>query len=407
MRGAEWFIARRYLVSRERTLLASMITVIAMLGVAVGVAALIVVISVMDGADQQLAGRIVRLFPHIRIKAVTGEARDNLDQALDIVRAHPGVEAVIPKLEKRTLIQHGKGAGMKSEGIQLIALDAITRENPYGIELPEGMEKYPIQDKQILLGWPLGWSLSATPNSRVLLYANNPIMTAQSWKVKQTQVYVLDYFVTRIYDFDRATAFVNTNTLRKLFRMPSGFDYVHVRLADPYAADAVMEELAPKLPEGFTMTTWSGENKLFFSALKLEKAGLFVILLLAVIVAGFNIVCTMILVVNDKTREVGILKAIGATRRQISRIFMFTGVMIGMIGTLGGLGLGLFICWLITVIKLDMPDAVYQFSTLPVNVEPATVLAILGASVVITVASATIPARKAAKLHPVEALRRD
>lgn len=410
MLKTERFIARRYLFSRERRWLASAITIIAMLGVAVGVAALIVVISVMEGADHQIMGRVIDLYPHVRLKPHGEVTEERLEAAREWLLAQPEVDDVLFKLEKRTLLQNGIGSESRSTGIQLIALDEIGPINPFGIEFDESVPrdyKAPIRDKEIMIGLPLAWSLKAPYKTRLLLYANNPVMTAQGWKAKQTQVRVVQVYRTRLYDFDRVTAFVNTNTLRKLFRMPSGYDYVHVKLHDPFAADRLAKRWGEQFAQDFELSTWSSENRLIFAALSLEKLGLFVILLLAVIVAAFNIVCTMILMVNEKTQEIGVLKAIGASQGIVARTFLLCGALIGLGGTFGGVALGLGICKFLEWYKLDLPDAVYQLTHIPVHVDPMQVAGIIITAIIISLLAACLPAARAARLLPVEALRQD
>jgi len=412
----EWMIARRYLFSRERKALVSVITVIAMLGVAVGVAALIVVIGVMDGADEQLFGTISKLYPHIRITSAT-QTQMKIDPALlEKIRATRGVLRAEPVIDKQAILQVGRGGESAPAVVRLIGQDEVGGNTLYSLLGGDTHRTFPIDDNGILLGRLLAYRLQAVPyspdspdnaRSRIQVSASNPVKTALGFMLPARNLNVMGWFNTKLELFDDSTAFVSSERLRKLFQMePGTADYIHVKLKDPFAAEAVKKTL--KLPGQYAATTWKEENGDFFGALMLEKVGLFVIMLLIILVAAFNIIGTLILLVIEKTREVGILRAMGASQGLIARIFLLDGMIIGLVGTLSGLLIGVTLCAIIARIKLELPETmIYSFDHLPVRLEVGTVSLILLCSLIICTLAALFPARQAAKLNPVEALSFD
>jgi lipoprotein-releasing system permease protein len=407
MRSFEWFVAWRYLFSRQRRALVSIITMISMAGVTVGVAALIVVIGVMDGADDLLFGKIADIYPHVRISGLSGEEIDVDSALMERLRADPDVEQADAVLRKQAFIQAGSGVEAKKRGIEIIGVSHLAEDNLYNIALSEKnrAEGIAIKPGEIMLGRPLAYGIEAYMGSKALVIATNPVRTAMGPILAHRPLRVMGVFTTNFYDFDANIAFINEATLRKLFRIDADkADYIHVKLADPFQADAFKEKL--DLSQ-YHVTTWSMENGAFFTALKLEKLALFIILMLIILVAAFNIIGTLILMVSEKTREIGVLRALGASEGTVRRIFLLDGILIGLVGTLIGVAIGLTICLLLPLIKFPMPPSIYNFNSLPVEIKPLTVSVIMASSMLVCTMAALFPARQAARLDPVEALRYD
>jgi lipoprotein-releasing system permease protein len=406
MTSFDWFIARRYLFSRERGALVSIITFISVAGVALGVAALIVVIGVMDGADDLLFGRMADLYPHVRIVDTRGEGMPVDAALLERLRGDPRVERAEPVMERKTLIQSIQRPDDPPMLVQLIGMDYLGKGSL--IELQERLrgQRRDIPDGEIWPGYMFALHTRTMPGTQLYASATKMVVTAAGPRYKTMPLRVGPLVKTGIHEFDSVVAFVNRGTFAELYSVPPGSaDYIHVKLNRPYTADAFAGEL--KLPEYCRVTTWSEENSEFFGALRLEKFGLGLTLLLTVLVAAFNIIGTMILTVMDKTREIGLLRAIGASERAVARIFLLDGVMIGLIGTTAGAALGVGLCVALRQVRFDLPAAVYAFDTLPVSIKPLTIALILGAAMLICTVGAIFPARQAARLNPVEALRYD
>ena len=407
MRSFEWFIAWRYLFSRERRALVSVITLISMAGVAVGVAALIVVIGVMDGADKLLFGKIADIYPHLKIEARRGEELAIDPEWIDWLESQPGVEKVQPIIQKQVLIQAKKGIEAKRRGIQVTGLNKITEDNLYNIPLKKAQKEaggIPIAPREIMLGAPLMSELETYPGEKIYLMGTNAAATGLGAMAPIRAFEVIGYFTTGFYEFDANTAFVNEKRLADMSSSDGVYDYIHVKLADPWDADALKASLRL---DDYRVTTWSESNGAFFSALKLEKLGLFLILMLIILVAAFNIIGTLILMVIEKTREIGILKAIGATHGLIMRVFLTDGILIGLVGTVVGVLIGVVLCLLIPLVKIPMPPSIYNFDHLPVQIKAMTVTMIVACSLLVCTLAALFPAWQAARLDPVEALRHD
>ena len=408
MTAFEWLIARRYLFSRERKGLISLISLISVGGVAVGVAALIIVIGVIDGIDDLLFGNISHLTPHVRIAGADGRPIKIDEDLLRRLNADQRVELAQPVIDKKAILEVQGNGGAQNQLISLIGADILGPGTLFP-DIGDMRTQTPIRipDGMILVGTPIYYNLGLQQGRPVLVYSTNPSSTALGIRFRQRFETVYGSFTTRMPDFfDAKTAFISENDIRELYQMePGTADYIHVKLKDAYSAASYKRAL--DLPAStYKVTTWDEENSDFFGALKLERLGLWLILLLIILVAALNIVGTLILMVIEKTREVGILRAIGASERVVGRIFLMDGMIIGLFGTLLGLALGIIACLFIPTINIDLPAAVI-FNHLPVKIKPVTITMVVAASMAICTLAGLFPARQAAKLNPVEALRYD
>jgi len=413
MAAVEWFIAGRYLFSRERKALVSAITLISVAGVAVGVATLVAVIGVMDGAREVLFKKIADTFPHLQISNPReGEAFTLDPELLKNLRARREVLQAEPVLEKSGLIQTDRGIEAQKCGILLIGLDGAGH-SPYEQTI---LQKSKVEGTnrpgphEVVIGAPLARKLRATTGTQLRLITMAPSKAAFSQGASGTAVRVAGIYHSGVYDFDEHSVFIGDADMRSLFGIKAGTaSKIYVRLGQPELAQPIKADLRliPRY-QAYAIVTWGEQNGDFFAGLKIQKFMLFVILLLIIIVAAFNIIGTLVLMVFEKTRAVGILRAMGASQGVIARIFLINGVLIGLVGTLAGVGLGLVICYaVIPIIPIHLPESIYNLTQLPVKVKLPTVLTIMLCSMLICTLAALFPARQAAKLNPVEALRYD
>ncbi|MFW6256262.1 MAG: FtsX-like permease family protein, partial [Candidatus Sumerlaeota bacterium] len=267
---------------------------------------------------------------------------------------------------------------------------------------------------EIVLGHLLARSLDLKLGDRIYALTGKVARTAHGIVPKQSPLTVVGIFKSGLFQADEGIAYVSLETAQKVNLRGNNVDFVHCRVNDRYQADTIRDRvqalLGMKTKGNYVVRSWGELSPEFFQALWLEKLALFIILLLVVVVAGLNIISTLILVTMEKTRQIGILRAMGTSRRSIARIFMKQGFLIGAVGTLVGVVTGLFSCWFIKTQLIDftrdlIPEAIYGLDGLPVLVKPMTVFIIMVSSMVVCLLASIIPAYQASRLDIVEALR--
>jgi len=412
----EWRLARRYLRSRRGSRTASLNTVISTGGVAVGVMALIVVLGVMNGLRDDLRERILVANPHLRVLTYGAGLRiDDWRNALKVIRSQPGVVAAAPEVISQAGISAGQDYG---EGVNLLGWD--TDSGSAGVtSLPQSIvkgdlsftPKKPGVDGGILLGVRLANRLSVYPGDVVTLVPvtqakMNPalgVAVPRFWKFEVTGL-----FDTGMFQYDNQFVVISRETAQRFTGLGDAVSGIAVRVTDPDQAPAVGEALEKRLGYPYRALDWQTQNVSLFSALQLEKLAMGLIIFFIMVVAAFNIVGTLTMVVTDKTKEIGILRAMGLTSPAVGRVFLLQGAVIGLVGTAIGLVLGLFTAYVVDESGLvRINPAVYFIDHLPVHVEPLDVLVVVGASLAIAILATVYPSRTAANLTPVEAIRHE
>jgi lipoprotein-releasing system permease protein len=415
----EPFIARRYLFSGQHKALVSVITFISIAGVAVGVFALIVVLAVMEGFDANLVQKIIGSYAHIEIVPAYNAPKINAERTLSKLRSMPEVKAAGPVIMQQALIQLSLGEGQTRQlGVFIQGLDlkeekkitglmdkVIGNATPTSSGLVMGKVAVQqlfgqIKNDRVLARVALGRSLLVM-SPRNVMGPNGPVFATRRMKIE-------GIFETGFPETDQMIAYTSIEGARNLFVLDEDYiDGIHLVIQKPEKVNEVRTRIQRELGyENVIASTWQEKNPVLFDALRLEKWAMFVILLLIVLVAAFNIIGTLIMVVMEKTREIGIMKSMGATERSSLRIFLFQGLFIGSIGTGTGTVLGLFTCWLLRY-HIHLPELTQAYLTdrIPVLVNPWMDLLIIGSSMAICLAASLYPARQAARLDPVEALR--
>jgi lipoprotein-releasing system permease protein len=444
----EFFIALRHLMSRERRKLISVITFISILGVIIGVGALIVVIAVMDGAQMDYFNKLIDQYAHVEVWEVNLRGDDTVPiRSFEAVQKElakdPDVVASSPVIMRYALLvkatrkmdtenlrinQPAKIFGIdpnqeekvtrllpsskKEDEKTTDALPYIPIGDPYAKNAPALVGKRVPGDGEIVVGRILANQMHLNLGDEI--HAISKIAeTANTIVPKRSRLRVVGIFKSGLFEADQGAAYVSLPTAQRICLLEDEVDFVHARLRDPYLADRVAERLGENLAQTlrgpWTVRSWGSLNPEFFKALFMEKMVMYVILMLIVLVAALNIIATLILVAMEKTRQIGILRAMGMSRRKIARIFVIEGAVIGVVGSLIGTLLGFLICFLLKkyVPPEWLPPAVYGLNGLPVLVKASTVLTINACSLGICLLASIIPALGAARLDIVEALRHE
>jgi lipoprotein-releasing system permease protein len=406
----ELFIGSRYLRARQKQAFISLITILSISGVMLGVMALIVVIAVMAGFESDLKARILGVESHIVVMRHGGSfaGKAELIKSIESIK---GVSAASPFVYSQVMLksQSGvsgavlKGVDPKSVGriVKNLNADLLQRNETGKLDMV-----YPAIIPGIILGKELARNLGVSVGDMVYLISPTGIISPIGHLPSMKQFEIKGLFESGIHDYDGSFSYVNISDAQKILRMGDAVTGIEVRVDDIDFAGKIAKKIIDELGFPYWTRDWTQMNKNLFSALKLEKTVMFIILTLIVLVAAFNIASTLIMMVMEKTRDIAILKAMGATDRSIRRIFVFKGMIIGSIGTSLGVCAGYVLCKLLEKYKfIDLPGDVYYITTLPVRLIAFDVLLIASAALAICFLATLYPAHQASKLNPVEAIR--
>ncbi len=401
----ELFVARRYLTTRRKQAFVSVITLISVVGVAIGVAALVIAIALITGFQGDVQAKILGATSHVMVSDLGGRGLEGYEGMAAKIRAIPGVESASPVVYNTVLITGvGESSGALVKGID------FERERP-GSDWLQKLEAGEIPRAGgardgLLLGRELALRIGAQVGDFVSIITASSTLSPMGLLPKRKVFEVSGIFNTGLYEFDSSTALVAIGVAQKLFGLEGRASYIQVKLRNIFDAPVIGEKIKEVLQPAVYITTWMELNKSLFSALKLEKNILFLTITLIVVVAALNIIASLILMVMEKTRDIGILMAIGATPQMINRIFFYQGALIGVIGTALGSLLGLGWCALANAFELiKIPVDIYQISYVPFRMRPLDLALIVGVALLICFVSTLFPARRAAKIDPVVALK--
>ena len=407
-------LALRYLRSRRASRLLSLITVIAVGGVTVGVMALVVVLGVMNGLQADLRDKILVANPHLRVLTYgEGLRLDDWRKVLAEVRRTAGVSAAAPFVLTQGLISAGHDY---AEGVIVYGVDPDTGHRAvtsFARHFTKGDLRFQTTRSDveggIALGTRLAAKLSAFPGDAVTLVAPagarfNPSLGSY---VPQFHRYeVTGVFDTGMFEYDNSYVALDRKTAQRFAGLDTAVTGIEVRLGDPWQAQPFGAQLESQLGYPYRALDWQSQNASLFSALKLEKLAMAFVVFLICVVAAFNVVGTLTMVVRDKTREIGILLAMGLRQAAIRRIFLAQGILIGLTGTALGVALGLVLGGMVNRghwIPID--PSIYFIDHLPVHTQPLDVLLVIAASIVVATLAPLYPSLQAAHLDPVTAIR--
>lgn len=422
----EMFIGLRYLRAKRRQRTISLNTVVSVVGIMLGVAALIGTLGIMTGFKEDLQEKILGTTSHVIVQDRHREDMADYDRLVQEVKTVPHVVAATPFVYRQVLLSSRAAVqGVLLRGIDpareaevtelgnnitsgsLGDLEALQATPPPPVERPATQSAEPAPtpvSRGIVLGKELARRLGAYVGDTVNVVSPVGQISAVSIVPKIRAFKVVAIFESGMYEYDSSFAYIALTEAQKFFNMGDTVTGIQVKVDDIFHADRIADMIEGSLGFGYLARDWMQLNKNLFSALKLEKTMMFLLLVLITIVAAFNIVSTLTMIVTEKQREIAILKAMGATRQSIMRIFMLNGLVIGLTGTALGIPLGYTFLWLIETYWTFDPT-VYYISRVPVNIQALDVALVSISAVFISFAATLLPSRQAAKLDPAAALR--
>lgn len=411
------FIARRYLQTKKRSALVSRITTIAVGGVFVGVMTLVIVLSVINGFETELRQRIVGFNTHVLVFARSPEAWANIDTALVRLKKEPDILASAPFVRSEALAAYqivpGRRTKLRGVMVKGIDLEQEARVSAVidSIRPPvDSFDTSSFGDDPPAIGAVLGLDLAI--DLGVGLGEEIDVVTAPSTlrggrvDPKQFRCRVLGFFNSGMYEFDSRFIYVDIRDAERMFDFETALRGTSLEIDNLYRAEAVDQKIQTIVSmKDYGTNNWINLNANLFSYMKIEKLLMFLMLTLIILVAAFNLVGMLTMVIMEKRREIGILRSMGASGRGVMSIFMLEGTAIGVMGTVGGLVTGLIACAVLDRVGLELPGDVYFIKTLPVLVQWGDLAIISGISVVICFLATVYPSWEASRLYPVDAIR--
>jgi lipoprotein-releasing system permease protein len=415
MSGYEWLIGTRYLRSTHRRGFVSFVALMSVCGLMLGVATLLVVLSVMNGYERELRSRILAVTSHATLSGLSGSLGD-WRELQGRVRRERGVQAVVPYIESQAMFAYGRRISAAS------VRGVLPAEERTATGLAQRVISGSLDDLKagswgIILGNALAHELGAQVGDSVVVIAPQGTATPTGVVPRMRAFRVVGLFHSGMYEFDRGLALVNLTDAARLLQLDDAVTGLRLAFADPLRAPALVRRIAISLGgPGFYVTDWTEDHANLFRSVEITKSMMFVILLMIVAVAAFNIVATLVMIVKEKQTDIAILRTLGAAPRNVLLTFGVQGVLIGLAGTLLGAGLGTLLAdnletlvgALEHLLGTHFLDArVYYMSDLPAYVEAGDVLRVCGVAFLLCVLATVYPAWRAARTAPAEALRHE
>jgi len=401
----ELFIARRYLTRGRKNAFISIISLASIVGIAIGVAALIIALALLNGFQNDIRDKILSSTAHVMVSHSMGDGVSEYSEVVDTIRdAVPGIRSAAPVVFGTVLL---KGNSRNASGAVLRGmLESDARRMEWLQRVEAG--RFPREGNEILIGRELSLKLGLFPGDTCMVVTPQPTLTPGGMMPRMRRFRVAGVFRSGLYEVDNTTLIAPLETAQKLFRMGDRISYIQIFLNDSFSAEAVKEKLRSLLPSFLSVITWKDLNASLYSALQLEKTVLFFTLTLIIVVAALNIIAGLILLVIQKIRDIGILQACGVTPSTIQRIFFIQGGIIGLLGTITGVVIGVTFSLLANRFELiRVPAELYQMSHVTFRITALDLLAVVGVSILISLAATLIPSRRAAAVNVVDAVKNE
>jgi lipoprotein-releasing system permease protein len=413
----EWLIGTRYLRSTHRSGFVSFVASMSVIGLALGVAVLIVVLSVLNGFEHELRSRMLTVTSHATITGIEGQMANWRQAQTDALR-EPGIVAVVPFVESRGLLANGqRGAGALVRGI-------LPEEERKAVGLEARMVHGHLADLEaskfrVILGSALASELDVKQGQTVVLITPEGSFTPAGFQPRMKKFTVSGIFESGMYEFDRGLALTHMADAAMLYRMGDRVTGLRLALEDPFLAPLMVRTVARAIDydgTGYFVNDWTHDHEHFFRSIELTKSMMFFILLILVVVAAINLVATLVMIVKEKQTDIAILRTIGAAPANVLRIFLVQGALIGLVGTFAGACLGWVLALNVTSIIRGIEDvfgikfldaSVYLMSDLPSDVRLGDVLQVSGVALALAALATIYPAWRAARTLPAEALRHE
>jgi lipoprotein-releasing system permease protein len=391
----ELTMASRYIFSRKRKCLFSFMSLISILGISVGVACLITVMAVMNGFSNELEKRIIGQNPHIIVERQNGISQQDYEPLMHDINSIPGIKGSYPFIWGQGVISFRK----KAQGIMLRSVDMRNITDKDKIEEHIYAGSLELGQGNIIIGKELSMTLGA--------FIGDELDIIASGLSKPRRFHIIGIFHSGMYEYDLNLAYIGLDDASSVFSTDSRVNGIGIDLKSASRAPHIKDQLKGIIPYDSYARTWMELNQSLFSALKLEKLAMFIILTLIVIVAALNIISTITVMVTDKKKDIGILKAIGATGKAVMFIFSFQGIIIGFLGVAAGALGGIGLVYLLDKWRLPvLPESIYYgINYLPVRISAPDSFLVLIAALVISFLASVYPAYQASRLEPVDALR--